>query len=215
MWNSINRSWFQQVWWLKSSMICPLAFPSCSACPVQNDTERRGPALWVPSSGTTPTDVSVVLLSYQCAPALPLQYTMFPRDACRIRIASSVVSLTVSSTASRQSALRLRGWVDLKAIHSAAGRTRSIEKSNDLIRNQTRDLPACSMRSWLRWSRKTILLQNLRTEAPEMAWTTDAGSCDGRQHRAVISSSNRAPWILYRTEQTLLDSVVEIMLSVI
>jgi hypothetical protein len=25
---------FQQVWWMKSSMICPLAFPSSSACPV-------------------------------------------------------------------------------------------------------------------------------------------------------------------------------------
>jgi predicted RNA binding protein YcfA (HicA-like mRNA interferase family) len=28
--------------------------------------------------------------------------------------------------------------------HSAAGRIRSIEKSNDVIRNRTRDLPACS-----------------------------------------------------------------------
>jgi hypothetical protein len=29
--------------------------------------------------------------------------------------------------------------------HSAAGRIRSTEKSNDLIENQTRDLPACSI----------------------------------------------------------------------
>jgi hypothetical protein len=29
--------------------------------------------------------------------------------------------------------------------HSAVGRIRSIEKSNDLIGNQTRDLPACSV----------------------------------------------------------------------
>jgi hypothetical protein len=29
--------------------------------------------------------------------------------------------------------------------HSAAGRIRSIEKSNDLIGNQTHDLPACSI----------------------------------------------------------------------
>jgi hypothetical protein len=29
--------------------------------------------------------------------------------------------------------------------HSAAGRIRSIEKSNDLIGNQTRDVPACSI----------------------------------------------------------------------
>jgi hypothetical protein len=29
--------------------------------------------------------------------------------------------------------------------HSAAGRVRSIEKSNDLVGNRTRDLPACSI----------------------------------------------------------------------
>jgi hypothetical protein len=29
--------------------------------------------------------------------------------------------------------------------HSAAGRIRSIEKSNDFIRNRTRDLPACGI----------------------------------------------------------------------
>jgi hypothetical protein len=29
--------------------------------------------------------------------------------------------------------------------HSAAGRIRSIEKSNDITRNRTRDLPACSI----------------------------------------------------------------------
>jgi hypothetical protein len=29
--------------------------------------------------------------------------------------------------------------------HSAAGSIRSIEKSNDLIGNRTRDLPACSI----------------------------------------------------------------------
>jgi hypothetical protein len=30
-------------------------------------------------------------------------------------------------------------------VHIAAGRIRSIEKSNDIIGNQTRDLPACSI----------------------------------------------------------------------
>jgi hypothetical protein len=37
-------------------------------------------------------------------------------------------------------------WQRLRQLqgHSVAGRIRSIEKSNDLIRNQTCDLPACS-----------------------------------------------------------------------
>jgi hypothetical protein len=39
--------------------------------------------------------------------------------------------------------ISVRGWVDPQ-VHNAAGRIRSIEKSNDLIRNRTRDLPACS-----------------------------------------------------------------------
>jgi hypothetical protein len=39
--------------------------------------------------------------------------------------------------------ISVRGWVDPRA--SAAGRIRSIEKSNDLIGNRTRDLPACSV----------------------------------------------------------------------
>jgi hypothetical protein len=37
----------------------------------------------------------------------------------------------------------VRDWDDTTAI-SVAGRNRWIEKSNDLIRNGTRDLPACS-----------------------------------------------------------------------
>jgi hypothetical protein len=36
-------------------------------------------------------------------------------------------------------------------FHSAAGRIRWIEKSNDLIGNQTRDLPACSIVPQLRY----------------------------------------------------------------
>jgi hypothetical protein len=35
--------------------------------------------------------------------------------------------------------------VSLPRGHSAAGRSRLIEKSNDLIGNRTRDLPACSI----------------------------------------------------------------------
>jgi hypothetical protein len=40
--------------------------------------------------------------------------------------------------------ISVRGWVDPQG-HSAAGKIRSIEKSNDLIGNRTRDLPACSI----------------------------------------------------------------------
>jgi hypothetical protein len=69
-----------------------------------------------------------------------------------------------ASTFSRQMALRLwapragrplsprkipgtqfRSRLSRPQGHSAAGRIRSIEKSNDLIGNQTRDLPACSI----------------------------------------------------------------------
>jgi hypothetical protein len=40
--------------------------------------------------------------------------------------------------------ISVRGWVDPQG-HSTAGRTWSIEKSNDLIGNQTRDILACSV----------------------------------------------------------------------
>jgi hypothetical protein len=40
--------------------------------------------------------------------------------------------------------ISVRGWVDLRA-HSAAGRIRSLEKSNDLFGNGTRNLTACSV----------------------------------------------------------------------
>jgi hypothetical protein len=40
--------------------------------------------------------------------------------------------------------ISVRGWVDPEG-HSAAGRIRSIEKSNDFIGNRARELPVCSM----------------------------------------------------------------------
>jgi hypothetical protein len=40
--------------------------------------------------------------------------------------------------------ISVRGWVDPQG-HSAAGRIRSIEKSNGLMSKRTRDLPACSI----------------------------------------------------------------------
>jgi hypothetical protein len=41
--------------------------------------------------------------------------------------------------------ISVRGWVDPRG-HSAAGRIRSVEKSNYLIGNRLRDLPACSIK---------------------------------------------------------------------
>jgi hypothetical protein len=52
---------------------------------------------------------------------------------------SEVVSLT-----RRPHALYPPGRFLVLIGHSAAGRIRSIENSNDLIGNRTRDLPACS-----------------------------------------------------------------------
>jgi hypothetical protein len=63
-------------------MIYPLAFPSCSSCPVSSNTDRKRPALHVSSSDTTQVIVAVVLLSYQCAPALSLQYTSYVSARC-------------------------------------------------------------------------------------------------------------------------------------
>jgi hypothetical protein len=40
--------------------------------------------------------------------------------------------------------ISIRGWVEPQG-HIAAGRIRSIEKSNELIGNRTRDHPACSI----------------------------------------------------------------------
>jgi hypothetical protein len=40
--------------------------------------------------------------------------------------------------------ISIRGWVDPRG-HSAAGRIRSVEKSNGLFGNRTRDLPSCSI----------------------------------------------------------------------
>jgi hypothetical protein len=55
---------------------------------------------------TTPIDVAIVLLSYQCAPALLLPFiSTYPRDPCRFCIASSITSLIVSYIASRQCTL--------------------------------------------------------------------------------------------------------------
>jgi hypothetical protein len=42
--------------------------------------------------------------------------------------------------------------------HSAAGRIRSVEKSNDLIGNQTRDLPACSISASINNANASILV---------------------------------------------------------
>jgi hypothetical protein len=57
--------------------------------------------------------------------------------------------------------------------HSAAGRIRSIEKSIDLIRNRTRDIPACSIvpqptslprapHEYLEYNRKTVSYDQFR-----------------------------------------------------
>jgi hypothetical protein len=57
---------------------------------------------------------------------------MFPRDACRIGIASSVVSLTVSSTASRQCALRLRRSAKLTLLTNVPVIYKCINHSSEL-----------------------------------------------------------------------------------
>jgi hypothetical protein len=44
--------------------------------------------------------------------------------------------------------------------HSAAGRIRSTKKSNEIIRNRTRDLPACSLVPQLRYCVTQILCKN-------------------------------------------------------
>jgi hypothetical protein len=58
---------------------------------VERDTYRKRPALHVSSSDSTPIDVAIVLLLYQCARALSLHHVMYPRDPCRFRIAFAPV----------------------------------------------------------------------------------------------------------------------------
>jgi hypothetical protein len=108
MWNSINRGWFQQVWWMKSWMMS-FCVPVIVKLPgVVRNTYRKRPTLRVSSSDTTPIDVAIVLLSYHCARALSLQYTFYT--------SSRSMSLRVSYRASLHSTSET---LSLQWIHQA------------------------------------------------------------------------------------------------
>jgi hypothetical protein len=106
MWNSINRGWFQRVWWMKSS-ICPLVpvmfhFPGAVTLIVEDQHSVSPQVIWRQQiSLSCCYRISVHLLCHFST------LCMFPRNACCICITSSVISLTVLSITSRQCALCL------------------------------------------------------------------------------------------------------------